>query len=95
MNFRRLYKNEELSCPLECMDLDTKHHILDCQKIPSTALTSQAKPGYDDLFCMIATVLEQKEPYEGSVVLVTNDQFLDHGKLMRDPSVRLLHTSTL
>ena len=54
-----------------------------------------APDGYDDLFCMITTVLEQKEPYEGSVVLVTNDQFLDHGKLMRDPSVRLLHTSTL
>ena len=67
MNFKRMYKSEELSCPLECKELDTQQHLLNCQKIQSTVLAIKSTPGYEDLFSIevkkqvcVAAVLEQR-----------------------------------
>lgn len=67
MNFRKMYKSEELSCPLECNEPDTQQHLLDCQKIPSTFVASKSTPGYEDLFSKevkkqvcVATILQAR-----------------------------------
>ena len=67
MNFKRMYKSEELSCPLECNELDTQQHLLICQKIQSKVLANKSTPVYEDLFSKevkkqvcIAAVLEER-----------------------------------
>ena len=67
MNFRRKYKSEELSCPLECNELDTQQHLLNCQKIPSTDLADKSTTEYDGLFSKevkkqvcVATILQER-----------------------------------
>ena len=41
---------------------------------------------YDDLFCMLATVVKQ-EGLDRTVMLMTNDKLRDHSREMRDPDV--------
>jgi len=44
---------------------------------------------HDDLFCMIATVADQKTPSQEvrPTLLITNDLFHDHAQQMRDPAL--------
>ena len=49
---------------------------------------------YDDLFCMLATVVKQ-EGLDRTVMLMTNDKLRDHSREMRDPDVSDLRAHVL
>ena len=50
LNFRQKYKKDELHCPLQCEELDSQQHLLDCDRIPTQCLSSQNLAEYDDIF---------------------------------------------
>lgn len=42
---------------------------------------------HDDLFCMVATVVDQNSRDPKPVILLSNDMFRDHEEKMRDPTL--------
>ena len=67
MNFKKGYSENDLDCPLKCAEKDTQKHLLECDQIPTTAISGLNLPKYDDLFCSeankqinIGTILKEK-----------------------------------
>jgi hypothetical protein len=50
MNYKQMYKKEDLRCPLKCIQLDSQQHLLVCPKIENNRVTTPDSPVYDDLF---------------------------------------------
>ena len=67
INYKQMYKNEDLMCPLKCIHLDTQKHLLVCPKIESSLVSTSDAPVYEDLFSeevnkvkSLANILEEK-----------------------------------
>jgi hypothetical protein len=67
VNYKQMYKNEDLMCPLKCIQLDSQQHLLVCPKIESTLVSTSDSPVYEDLFSEevnkvknLANILEEK-----------------------------------
>ena len=67
VNFRQMYKEENLSCPLKCPEDDSQEHLLVCPKIQTSLLTTADTIEYEDLFSddifkqvRIASIMEER-----------------------------------
>ena len=68
INFRKKYS--DLMCPLGCDVLDSQQHCLDCDKIVTNTIDTQATIKYEDLFSnkldkqiKVGAVLQERMKY--------------------------------